>query len=221
MGDVPGLVIFDCDGVLVDTETLANTHLAKMLAERGLNETMESSRHRFMGRPMTEVAEIVREEDGLDIGDDFVDRWQASLPEVFAGGVDAIAHVKTVLERLAAEGIPFCVASSGTLAKMTITLGSAGLLPLVENVRFSTTMVKRGKPAPDLFLHAAREMGVAPEHCVVIEDSKFGVMGAIAAGMRAFGYAGDPHTDKDALAANGATVFDDMRDLPGLLGLDG
>ncbi|GAB4362830.1 MAG: HAD family phosphatase [Oricola sp.] len=215
----PHLVIFDCDGVLVDTETLANRRLAEILGEHGLPISMEESRRRFMGRTMDSVRDMVLAEDGIDLGADFADRWLAELPSIFSNGVEAIPHAREVILYLNAIDTPYCVASSAKLEKMHMTLGASGLLPLVENVLFSAWMVERGKPAPDLFLHAARTLGFEPERCAVVEDSVTGAQAGKAAGMRVFGYAADPLTDADGLAEAGAVLFDDMRALPALMGL--
>lgn len=215
----PGLVIFDCDGVLVDTETIANRRLAEVLTEHGLPMTMAESRKRFMGRTMKSVRDMVLAEEGIDLGADFPDRWLAELPELFSAGVEAIPHVRETLLHLKTAETPLCVASSAKVEKMHLTLGASGLLPLLEDVLFSAWMVERGKPAPDLFLFAAESMGFAPDQCVVIEDSPAGAIAGQAAGMPVFGYTADPLTDADGLAEAGATLFDDMRALPGLLGL--
>lgn len=214
----PELVIFDCDGVLVDTETLANQRLAEILTEHGLPMTMAESRKRFMGRTMTSVRDMVLADHGIDLGADFAERWLAELPSIFADGVDAIPFAREVILYLKAIDTPYCVASSAKVEKMHMTLGATGLLPLLEEVLFSAWMVERGKPAPDLFLHAAERMGHEPQRCAVIEDSVAGALAGQAAGMRVFGYAADPLTDRDGLAEAGALVFDDMRELPALMG---
>ncbi|WP_421855511.1 HAD family hydrolase [Oricola sp.] len=216
----PSLVIFDCDGVLVDTEETANRRLAEILTEHGLPTTSAETRQRFVGRSMAAVAEIVLAEDGIDIGPDFVGRWYRELPAIFADGVEAIPHVREALLFLSAIETPYCVASSAQVEKMHITLGSCGLLPLVAETLFSASMVENGKPAPDLFLHAAAMMEHEPERCAVIEDSPAGALAGQAAGMRVLGYAGDPATDAEGLASAGATVFEDMRELPVLLGFN-
>ncbi|QKV19759.1 HAD family hydrolase [Oricola thermophila] len=214
----PELVIFDCDGVLVDTESLANQRLAEILTAHGLPVSMEESRKRFMGRTMKSVRDMVLAENGIDLGEDFAERWLAELPSIFADGVEPIPHVREVLLYLRAIDTPYCVASSAKIEKMHLTLGASGLLPLVEDVLFSAWMVERGKPAPDLFLHAASTLGFEPERCAVIEDSVPGAEAGKAAGMRVFGYAADPLTDREGLAKAGARVFDDMRELPALMG---
>lgn len=216
---VPGLIIFDCDGVLVDTETLANRELARRLTACGLPTTYAQSRARFVGMSMTSIAKLVRTEYGVDLGDDFADRWQADLPLLFAAGVTAIDGIGDAVDAIKQTNTQYCVASSGTVEKMHLTLGSAGLLPYFHDRLFSATMVQNGKPAPDLFLHAAAAMGYVPADCVVIEDSQFGAQAARRAAMKCFGYTGDPHTNADGLAHEGATLFNDMRALPGLIGL--
>lgn len=215
----PKLVIFDCDGVLVDTESIANARLAELITEAGLPMTMTECRKRFVGLSMRTVCERLLCEDGIDLGGDFVDRWNENLPELFDSGVQAVADVEIAIDTIRNAGIPMCVASSGRVEKMRLTLGLTGLLPHFENVLFSASMVERGKPFPDLFLHAASEMGHKPVDCVVIEDSPAGVQAGIRAGMKVFGYAGDPLTDAEGLGTSGAVIFDDMRQLPELLGL--
>ncbi|WOF74735.1 HAD family phosphatase [Parvibaculaceae bacterium PLY_AMNH_Bact1] len=215
----PSLVIFDCDGVLVDTEHVANQLLSRLVTEAGAPLTYEECRKRFLGKSMKTVQAEVEELAGRSLPEDWHLMVRTQSIKVFGDGIEAIPHVKTQILRLQDQGTPYCVASSGQIAKMHATLGSSGLLPLVENVLFSADMVKRGKPAPDLFLHAANTMGHAPETCVVIEDSRPGVEAGIAAGMRVLGYAGDPMTDGAALEATGATVFTSMEQLPELLRL--
>lgn len=214
----PSLVIFDCDGVLVDTERLGNQRLSAMLTEAGYVISYEDCRRTFVGKPMAAVQAHV-EAAGVSLGADFVQRWNDGLPALFADGVEPIAHVREAVETVVAHGVPHCVASSGQLSKMRLTLGLTGLLSLFEHALFSVSMVTRGKPFPDLFLHAAKTMGHAPEACVVVEDSVAGVMAARAAGMRALAYAGDHEAERDGLAAAGGELFDDMRDLPRLIGI--
>jgi HAD superfamily hydrolase (TIGR01509 family) len=212
----PLLVIFDCDGVLVDTEETANRTLCAWLTAAGHPVTYEECRQRFSGRSMVSVQQEI-ELAGTLLGFDLPTRWYGSLPEIFGSGVEAVPHIETVVAALRAAGVPWCVASSAKVDKMRLTLGATGLLPHFEHALFSATMVERGKPFPDLFLHAAANMGFSPEHCVVIEDSVPGTAAGVAAGMRVFSYHGDPHSDRDGLSAAGGMLFDDMRDLPGLL----
>jgi HAD superfamily hydrolase (TIGR01509 family) len=212
----PGLVIFDCDGVLVDTENIANERLAAWLTEAGHPVTFEHCRRHFSGRSMVAVQQEV-EAAGVSLGADFVERWNAGLPDLFAGRVEMVPHVDTFVGSVRDAGIPYCVASSARVAKMHITLGATGLLPLFEHVLFSATMVGRAKPFPDLFLHAAERMGVSAADCIVVEDSVAGTRAGIAAGMRVFSYCGDPHTDRDGLERAGGILFDDMRALAALV----
>ncbi|MFK0687070.1 HAD family hydrolase [Mesorhizobium sp. IMUNJ 23033] len=212
----PKLVIFDCDGILVDTENLANQRLAEWLSAAGFTTTLEYCRKHFSGRSMVSVQQEV-EATGVSLGADFVERWNAGLPDLFAHGVEAIPYVREFIEKVRAAGIDYCVASSARVSKMHITLGQTGLLPLFEHAMFSSTMVGRGKPFPDLFLHAAKTMGFAPADCIVIEDSVAGTEAGIAAGMRVFSYHADPYSDPDGLAEAGGILFDDMRELAGLV----
>ena len=213
---LPKLVIFDCDGILVDTENLANRRLAEWLTAAGYPTSFEYCRKNFSGHSMVSVQKVV-EATGVSLGDDFVDRWNAGLPDLFAHGVEAVPYVREFVEAVRAAGIAYCVATSARMSKMHITLGQTGLLPLFEHALFSSTMVGRGKPFPDLFLHAAKTMGFAPADCIVIEDSVAGTQAGIAAGMRVFSYHGDPLSDRDGLAEAGGILFDDMRELAGLV----
>ncbi len=216
---LPDLVIFDCDGVLVDTEKPANEMLAEVLTRDGFPMTYAESRRTFTGRSAASIQKMVEAQSGLDLGADWVARLHSETETIFARGVPAIPGAYAQIERLHAAGVPFCVASSGMVSKMRITLGVTGMLPLLADVLFSASMVENGKPAPDLFLFAARSMGHDPSRCVVVEDSVPGVQAAVAAGMRAIGYAGDPETNADGLKAAGAEVIADMTALAGVLGL--
>ncbi|ESZ35690.1 MULTISPECIES: HAD family phosphatase [unclassified Mesorhizobium] len=214
---IPKLVIFDCDGILVDTENLANRRLAEWFVAAGYPTTFEYCRKYFSGRSMASVQKEIEETTTVWLGADFVDRWNAGLPDLFAHGVEAIPYVRDFIEAVRAAGIPYCVATSARISKMHITLGQTGLLPLFEHAMFSSTMVSRGKPFPDLFLHAAKTMGFASADCIVIEDSVAGTQAGIAAGMRVYSYHGDPYSDRDGLASAGGVLFDDMRELAGLV----
>ena len=214
---IPKLVIFDCDGILVDTENLANRRLAEWLTAAGYSTNFEYCRKNFSGRSMASVQKEIEEQTEVRLGADFVDRWNAGLPDLFSHGVEATPYVREFIEAVRAAGIPYCVATSARISKMHITLGQTGLLPLFEHAMFSATMVGRGKPFPDLFLHAAKTMGFAPADCIVIEDSVAGTQAGIAAGMRVFSYHGDPYSDRDGLTEAGGILFDDMRELAGLV----
>ena len=214
---IPKLVIFDCDGILVDTENLANRRLAEWLNAAGYATNFEYCRKNFSGRSMLSVQKEIEAQTEVRLGADFVDRWNAGLPDLFAHGVEAIPYVREFIEAVRAAGIPYCVATSARVSKMHITLGQTGLLPLFEHAMFSATMVGRGKPFPDLFLHAAKTMGFAPADCIVIEDSVAGTQAGVAAGMRVYSYHGDPYSERDRLAQAGGILFDDMRLLADLV----
>lgn len=211
----PSLVIFDCDGVLVDTEGPQNVLLARLLSERGLELDGEACRRRFAGNSMTTVQALAEAEIGRPLGEDFIACVVEETTRLFRDGVATVPGAGNVVDAVDAAGIAKCIASSGRPEKMAVTLGASGFGARFRPHVFDASMVAHGKPAPDLFLHAAARMGHAPERCVVIEDSLNGV----AAGMRVIGYAGDPHTDGAALARAGAETVSDMRTVPGLIGL--
>ena len=211
------LIIFDCDGVLVDTELAANELLAALICAEGWEMTPQECHGRFVGKAMQAVQKEVGDHLGGALADDWYLMVKRESIRVLSEGTKAVPGVEAEILRLRQRGFPYCVASSGQIEKMQATLGCSGLLPLVEEVLFSADMVGVGKPAPDLFLHAAAEMGFATSACVVIEDSVPGVQAGVAANMRVLGYAGDPLTDAAALSDAGATVFNDMCELPRLL----
>ena len=209
------LVIFDCDGVLVDSEPLANTCFARALRREGLDWTVEETMRRLMGRSMKSCVEIVEGELGRALPDDFVDRLQADTMQAFRDApLKTVPGVVEAIDAIEAAGIATCVASSGSLDKMRVTLGITGLWARFEGRIFSASQVPRGKPFPDLFLHAAIEMNEQPFDCAVVEDSLPGVQAARAAGMRALAYVGATHSDAAALQAAGGRTFDHMSSLP-------
>lgn len=191
--------------MLVDSEPLANRVLGERLATLGLHLTLEETMRRFVGRTHEGCLALAREMLGRELPPDFGEKWDAALFEAFRRELKAIDGVAELVRGLE---IPYCVASNSSPARMRVSLGAAGLLPLCEGRLFSADAVARPKPAPDLFLHAAREMGAAPARCAVIEDTPTGVRAALAAGMAVFAY---------KLDAPGARRFDAMRDLPGML----
>jgi len=214
------LVIFDCDGVLVDSEPLSNTCFARALAREGLDWSVEETMRRLMGRSMKSCVEIVEGILGRKLPDDFVDRLQAETMQVFRDApLKPVAGVVEAIDAVEAAGATTCVASSGSLDKMRVTLGITGLWSRFEGRIFSSSEVPRGKPFPDLFLHAALRMNEQPFACTVIEDSQPGIEAARAAGMRALAYVGAPYTDRDALVVAGGEWFDDMTKLPALVAL--
>jgi HAD superfamily hydrolase (TIGR01509 family) len=215
------LTIFDCDGVLVDSEAAANRVMVEMLAGIGFEIGLADCMARFVGKSMATVQAEVVEETGRAFPPGWTEEIRARTIETLQRErVAAIPGIRKVVDAHRAAGRPYCVASSGRVEKMQATLGSSGLLPLFSDVLFSATAVGRGKPAPDLFLHAAEVMGHPPAACVVVEDSLPGVQAAVAAGMPVCAYAAAPYADAAALAALGANVFTDMGELPGLVGLE-
>ena len=206
-------VIFDCDGVLVDSEPIANRVFAETLTDIGLPTTYEQAVGDFMGLSMTACLQKVADRLGTKVPEKFL----ADLTErTYRAFENELRPVPGIVDALAKIYLPTCVASSGEVSKMQLTLGLTGLLPRFEGRLFSATQVARGKPHPDIFLHAAKEIGVSPERCVVVEDSVPGVLGGVSADMAVLGFAGGL-TSAEALAAAGATVFHDMSELPGLL----
>lgn len=209
------LAIFDCDGVLVDSETIAHRVLVEALNELGLSLTLEEAFTAFRGSTGARTVEIIETRLGRPLPEGFFPAWRERLYAAFrALPVRPVAGVEAALDALT---IPVCVVSNGPLRKMQTTLEVTGLLPRFEGRMFSPDLGLAGKPQPDLFLAAAAAFDAEPARTVVIEDSRTGVQGAVAAGMTAYGYAGEPYTDAAELAAAGAHVFADMRELPALL----
>lgn len=207
------LVIFDCDGVLVETEELFNQALVQDLAERGLNLTLEQCMGLFLGGTLSSAKPVI-EEYGITLPDTWVEDFYKKAYDVLRENAEPIAGIKEVLTQIENAGIPYCVASNGRVEKMEITLGRAGMLDRFKDVMFSAQALERAKPAPDLFFAAAAAFGVTPEECVVVEDSITGVLAAKRAGMKCFGYS--PNGDGAALAAENAIIFDEMVKLPAL-----
>jgi HAD superfamily hydrolase (TIGR01509 family) len=207
------LVIFDCDGVLVDSERIAVRIDAIVLARLGWPLSEAEIIERFVGRSEAYMTSAIE----AAIGRSLPEGWDGEFTPLYREALEAeLAPVDGIVPALDAISTPTCVASSSTHERLRFTLGLTGLLPRFDGRIFSSTDVANGKPAPDLFLHAASSLGVAPERCAVVEDSFYGVEAARAAGMRAFGYAGGV-TSAERLAGPGTVVFDDMRELPELL----
>jgi len=215
----PDLVIFDCDGVLVDSETISNVMLAEAVTALGWPTTAVDSHRRFRGRSIMSTVKIIEAELGAPVPEDWAIATRTRIREAVEGSVTAIPGVEAVVSQVAGAGLPRCVGSSSGPDYLERVLARTGLAAHFGADVFSAYMVENGKPAPDLFLFAAAQMGHAPQGCVVIEDTVPGVEAGMAAGMRVIGYAGDPHTDADALAQAGARVVRDMAEVPALLGL--
>jgi HAD superfamily hydrolase (TIGR01509 family) len=214
------LVIFDCDGVLVDSERLIVKVEAQILQERGWALTEEDVIREFVGLSdsamRNRLSELVGEDLDADWDAEYTERYRAAL----ADEVEAVPGVAAAIDAIEQAGILTCVASSGSHEKMALTLGRTGLLRRFEGRIYSATDpdVAAGKPAPDLFLHAARRMEVKPSECAVVEDSPFGIAAALAAGMAPLGFSGSV-IPAERLAGDGITVFASMSELPALLGV--
>ena len=202
------LVIFDCDGVLVDSERIANRVFADILKQEcGLNLSLEQMFEHFVGHSQSQCLEIIESMTGASPPPGLGDLYRNEIDQVLAHSVVAINGIEAVLEQI---DLPYCVASSGSQEKMQITLGKTGLDRYFDGRLFSATEVDHPKPWPDIFLHAASTMGVNdPAACLVIEDSPVGVAGAVAAGMTVFGYTELMKADK-LLDAGAHHTFDSM-----------
>ncbi len=212
---LPQLVIFDCDGVLVDSERISHEILQTMLHEQGVDLSLEETISQFIGASTQANLERIEMLVGRDAAADFLARFVELSHAAFASEMTAVPGVEEVLAWLP---VPCCVASNGTHDKMDLTLGRSGLLARFAGRMFSADDVAHPKPAPDLFLHAASACGVHPSHCLVVEDTPTGIRAARAAGMTAFGYAA--MTPADRLHQSGAhAVFSRMSELPALLRL--
>jgi len=208
------LVVFDCDGVLVDSELISNRVLAEQLTDLGLDMTVERSIQEFMGRDARHLLRRTAELLGNPPPEGFYDRYAAARDAAFEAGLAAVQGVAVAVDELHAAGVATCVASSGSVKKMRYTLGLTGLWERFEGRVFSAHEVEHGKPAPDLFLHAAAAMGTAPADCVVVEDAPAGVAAGKAAGMRVLGYAG--LTEPESLW-EADVVFSTMTELSALV----
>ncbi|MGN7802433.1 HAD family hydrolase [Ensifer sp. 22521] len=212
------LVIFDCDGVLVDSEPISLQMLVELLSSAGVTISAEEANERFLGRSLKSMSAILHEDYGFATNQAFLHDMRQRLYEKFRRELRPVAGVRTAVELLGAAS---CVASSSLPERIRLSLTVTGLIDTFEPNIFSATMVTQGKPAPDLFLYACREMGFAPKDCVVVEDSPAGIEAAKAAGMRVFAFAGGSHArnyrHRMALAAlNPEVLFDDMVELPEL-----
>ena len=212
------LAIFDCDGVLVDSETISNDVLARMLSEEGLPTTPTRSRRDYQGLLLADVLADAEAKFGRELPAGWLERYELERSAAFREGLRPIAGVAEAVKQIREAGIAVCVASQGKLEKTRLSLRLTGLDDLFEyDALFSAYQVPRGKPHPDLFLHAAHAMGADPSRSVVIEDTPSGVEAAVAAGMDVLGFCAD--SDEQALRRAGAETFRSLDALPGLLGL--
>lgn len=219
------LVIFDCDGVLIDSEIISAQMLVDELRGFGVKIDLAYVGRHFLGRSYPTVMAQIRREFGLDLPAEFEDQYRSRLMAAFEVGLKVMPGVRPVLARLA---LPWCVATSSSPKRAVRSLQIAGLDDLVRDALYTATMVARGKPAPDLFLHVAADRGVAPDRCLVIEDSLNGVRAGLAAGMVVWRFVGGTHlagqdldAPEDARAALNFATFADFFDLhPALLRRD-
>lgn len=219
MPHAPKLVIFDCDGVLVDSETISVAVLTELVRQAGAEISDAQAYRLFLGRSIGAVEETLRKEFALTLSQAQLDGIRAETFRRFRSELKPMPGIVDALSRLKVRR---CVASSSSLERIRLSLSLTGLLEMLNPHIYSASMVTRGKPAPDLFLHAAKGMGVRPEDCVVVEDSPAGIDAARRAGMRVFAFTGGSHAGHAALEAElgklgPELIFSDMRLLPGLL----
>lgn len=213
----PAAVLFDCDGVIVDSEKIGLDHMAEALAELGIEIDPAGVSALFLGKTLPGVAGTLAAE-GWPIPTDWVGTTYDGLYARLAEGTPLIAGIEAVFEALDAAGIAYAVGSNGEMRKMHTTLQQhPSIWHRVKDHLYSGQVLGCPKPDPGLYLHAAGALGVAPEDCVVIDDSPSGCIAGVAAGIRTLGFA--EHDDGAALAAVGAEVFHHMEALPGLIGL--
>jgi HAD superfamily hydrolase (TIGR01509 family) len=215
------MVIFDCDGVLVDSEPLSLSVLSEALTSQGLPADIPYVTRHFLGRQLAAVRSHASAFQ-LELPPEFEQDLNTRLARRIHDELGPVPHVAGILAGL---DRPRCVASSSGLARVRLSLQVTGLAPYFGEHVYSAEMVARGKPEPDLFLHAAQSMGHTPGDCLVIEDSPFGILAARAAGMEVWGFTGGSHyhgredAGRDLLEAGAHRLFDDMRTLePALAG---
>ncbi len=187
----PRLVIFDCDGVLVDSEPISISVLVKAMADLGVTITEDEAYERFLGKSLATLIDILETEFNVHANEEFLEGIRTNLYARFRTELKPIPGIADTIDAL---GVPCCVASSSQVERIRLSLSITGLLPKLPDI-FSASMVKRGKPAPDLFLYAASKMQVEPRNCIVIEDSPAGIAAAKAAGMTVFAFTGGSHAN--------------------------
>lgn len=212
---LPKCIIFDCDGVLVDSEATSIAVLLELGRSIGFELDLETAIERFSGESLMSCLEYIETQTGRSFPDDVIEQFRTLTYTTYKRNLQAIPGIRSLLEGLT---LPRCVASNAPLEKIQLNLGILDLLPFFDGHLFSAYTLERWKPDPALFLHAAEKMGFAPSDCVVVEDSTAGVQAARAGGFKVFGYAPSPHRAA-ALQAAGAEVFEHMSQLPSLWGL--
>ena len=216
-GRLPKLVIFDCDGVLVDSEPLNERGLTLVLERLGVRLGPDTYRNTFHGLTNDAVADIVTSRWGVTLPANFADVLVAEERRAMLGELEAVPGVAGAVRSVVAAGVAVCVASNGPPSAIELRLRLTGLYPWFDGRLFSAAQVARGKPYPDVFLCAAETMGFYSADCAVIEDSNVGIQAGLAAGMSVFAYDGGVGAGSSDVA--GAVHFHDMNDLPALLGL--
>jgi len=213
------LVIFDCDGVLVDSEPISFAVLREMLADAGLTFSEEWAYENFLGKSMASITAMIASDHNLTLDETMLAAMRQRLYERFEAELKPVPGIDSLLADFPHA---FCVASSSQLERIRLCLNKTQLIDYFEPNIFSASMVENGKPAPDLFLHAARTMGYAPQNCIVIEDSPAGIRAAKAADMTVFAFTGASHAPASNLrptveSLKPSAIFDDMAELPGLI----
>ena len=206
------LVIFDCDGVLVDSEAIGNRFISEALTLAGIPISAEGALSQFLGGKLTQIKEDAEKQLGFSLPSNWVDEIYKKQFSEFRKNLKSIDGIEDVLDVLERINIPICVGSNGPLNKMEVSLGVTKLRDRFLGRIFSADQVKKPKPAPDLYLYCADRMGVPPQYCLVIEDSPRGASAGVAAGMSVFGYSGGEYNS--ALKEVGCTkVFDTMQEI--------
>jgi HAD superfamily hydrolase (TIGR01509 family) len=210
------LVIFDCDGVLVDSEGISNAVLAAALRALGIDISAQEAHDRYRGMFLSEIRADAERRLGAPLPPDFMETFERDREDAFRASLRPMPGAAEAVKGVKAMGLEVCVASQGKLSKTELTLTLTGLRDLFgDDAVFSAHSVERGKPAPDLFLYAAATMGVQPDRSVVVEDTMIGVRGALAAGMRVIAYA--PDGDRSEFSRAGVRTVGALDDLPGVL----
>ena len=214
-GNAAPLVIFDCDGVLVDSEPISFAVLRDTLSVAGVEVSESHAYRQFLGKSMASITRMIADEFDIALSEEHIEGMRTQLFARFQAELQPIPGIVDMLGNFAR---PHCVASSSQMERIRLSLAKTGLIDFFEPHIFSATMVKRGKPEPDLFLHAAKNMGADPAHCIVIEDSPAGIEAAKRAGMTVFAFTGASHAGVPGYrerieALSPHVVFDAMADL--------
>jgi HAD superfamily hydrolase (TIGR01509 family) len=209
-------LIFDCDGVLIDSEYLASRVESELTRDLGLSLTTEEAHALFLGKTVDGVLDAIAQRTGARPSSGWVYNWAFATAHAFHRELAVVEQLRDAIEVLRGRGHRMAVASQSPLARVRFSLDVTGLAPLFGEHVYVTSMVARPKPAPDVYLLAAERLGAAPADCVVVEDSPAGAASALAAGMQAVGYA--PGATHAAMVNSGARVIRSMAELPAVIG---